>query len=87
MMINRCMLKIALYYANDYRFSIWFYMGKIRKNYRDCCKKLNRISLRHLRNLAQLQISFLSLSCIELSDALNLFKYYLQIHFHHENTL
>lgn len=86
-MINRGMFKIALCYANDLCFSIWYYIVKIWKNYRDCCKKLNRISLRHLRNLAHLQIAFLSLSCIELSEALNLFKYYLKIHFHHENTL
>jgi hypothetical protein len=86
-MINRCMLKIALCYANDYCFSIWCYIGKIWENYRDCCKKLNRISLRHLRNIAHFQIAFHSLSCIEISEALHLFKYYLQIPFHHENTL
>jgi hypothetical protein len=73
-MVIRCMLKIALCYATDHRFSIWCYMGKIWKNYRDCCKKLNRISLGNLKNVAYLQVAFLSLSCIELSETVNLFK-------------
>jgi hypothetical protein len=69
---------------------MFFYLvlyGQDMENYRDCCKKLNGISLRHLQNLEHLQIAFLSLFCIELSKALNFFKYYLQIYLHHESTL